>query len=348
MRHRQNKADKSTTAAEQADRFHAFVRRAFDESPVGMLIADLDGRFLRVNDSLCDLLGLPRSAVLQSEWKEFVDPDELAYGDELARRLKGGDLSFASAQARMVRSDGSTFWAMIVISLILDEDGSAACFFAQVFDVTEQKHGEESLTVYASTVELIKRVATRANETNSVEEALRTAVMEICNYLGWPAGHALLVAPGPTEYLDSAGIWHLRDPERFAEFEEATKGIRFTSGTGLPGETFAARRPIWIPDLLLTSGRLREATARIAGIRAAFAFPVIVNADVAAVLEFFDYQAHARDEPLIEIASQIGSQLGTSLNASGGPRRFARASTATGSSSKPRATPSSKWMSREG
>ena len=310
MRDTQNKADKSTTVAEPADRFYAFFRRAFEESPVGMLMADLDGRFLRVNDSLCDLLGRPRSAVLQSEWKEFVHPDELAYGDELARRLKGGEVSYASAQARMVRSDGSTFWAMIVISLILDEDGSAACFFAQIFDVTEQKLGEESLTEYASTVELVKRVATRANETNSVEEALRTAVVEICNYLGWPAGHALLVAPGPTGYLDSAGIWHLRDPERFAEFAEKTKGIRFTSGTGLPGETFAAHGPIWIPDLFATSGRPREAAARVAGIRAAFAFPVIVNAEVAAVLEFFDYHAHARDESLIETASQIGSQLG--------------------------------------
>ena len=310
LRDRRNKADKTTTVARQASRFYALVRRAFDESPVGMLIADLDGRFLTVNDSLCDLLGLPSSSVLESEWKEFVHPDEIAYGDELARRLKGGDLSFASAQARMVRSDGSTFWAMVVISLILDDEGAPACFFAQVFDVTEQKLGEESLTEHASTVELVKRVATRANETDSVEEALQTAVVEICSYLGWPAGHALLVAPGSTGYLDSTGIWHLRDPERFAEFAEVTKGIRFTSGTGLPGETFAAREPIWIPDLFEVPGRSREAAARIAGIRAAFAFPVFVNADVAAVLEFFDYNTHPRDELLIKTASQIGTQLG--------------------------------------
>jgi diguanylate cyclase (GGDEF)-like protein/PAS domain S-box-containing protein len=310
VRHTRKKAGKSTTVAERADRFYAFVGRAFDESPVGMLIADLDGRFLRVNDSLCDLLGLPRSAVLQSEWKEFVHPDELASGNELASRLRGGDLSFASAQPRMVRSDGSTFWAMIVISLILDEDGSAACFFAQVFDVTEQKLSEQSLAQQASTVELVKRVASRANETDSVEEALRTAVAEICNYLGWAAGHALLVGAGSPGYLDSTGIWHLRDPERFAEFVEVSNGMRFTAGRDLPGETFAARAPIWIPDLFVMPGRVRETEAKIAGIRAAFAFPVFVNGDVVAVLEFFNYHAHPRDELLVETASRIGTQLG--------------------------------------
>jgi diguanylate cyclase (GGDEF)-like protein/PAS domain S-box-containing protein len=275
-----------------------------------MLLADLGGRFLKVNDSLCELLRLPRSSVLQSGWKDLVHPDEIAYGEELARRLEGGDLSFASTEARLVRFDGTMFWALVVISLVLDEAGRPACFFAQVIDVTEQKHGEESLIQYASTVELVKRVATRANETDSVAEALRTAVLEISNYLGWAAGHALLGGVGPRGYLDSTGIWHLRDPERFAEFVDVTNRMRFTPGKGLPGETFVARGPIWIPDLFVTAGRTRETEARIAGIRAAFAFPVLVRGEVAAVLEFFDYQAHPRDEMFIETASQIGTQLG--------------------------------------
>ena len=275
-----------------------------------MLIADLDGRFLKVNDSLCTLLGLPKSAVLQTEWTELVHPDEVEYGEKLAHRLKTGDLSFASAEARMVRSDGTTFWARLAISLIVEENGSPACFFAQVFDVTEHKQSEESLAVYTSTVELVKRVATRANETDSVEEALRTAVVEVCNYLGWAAGHALLAGVEPPGYLNSTGIWHLRDPERFAEFVEITKRMHFTPGKGLPGETFVARGPVWLPDLFVTSGRPREHAARIAGIRAAFAFPVFVQGEVRAVLEFFDYQAHARDDLLIETAAQIGTQLG--------------------------------------
>src|SRR5919106_5006199 len=134
---RSDKTDESAHVAQQADSFYAYIRRAFDESPVGMLLADLGGRFLKVNDSLCELLRLPRSSVLQSGWKDLVHPDEIAYGEELARRLEGGDLSFASTQARLVRFDGTLFWALVVISLVLDEAGRPACFFAQVIDVTE-------------------------------------------------------------------------------------------------------------------------------------------------------------------------------------------------------------------
>lgn len=275
-----------------------------------MLIAGLDGAFLKVNDSLCELFDLPRRAILQSHWKEFVHTDQIAYGEELARRLEGGKLSFASAEARMVRADGTMFWGLVVISLVLDDDGGPACFFAQVFDVTEQKRGEEALTQHVSSVEIVKRVATNANETDSVDEALNTAVVEVCNYLGWAAGHALLAGVGPPGYLDSTGIWHVRDEERFAEFVEATNDTRFSPGKGLPGETFVSRGPVWIEDLLATTGRPRESVARVAGIRAAFAFPVLVRGEVAAVLEFFDHEAHPPDEALMDIASQIGTQLG--------------------------------------
>ncbi|HZA39790.1 MAG TPA: PAS domain S-box protein [Actinomycetota bacterium] len=311
MRHRRSgNPDKSASAVEQAGRFHALVRRAFDESPVGMLVADLDGRFLHVNDGLCEMFGLPRPAILGSEWTDLVHPDEITYGEGLARRLKNGEVSFASAEARMVRADGTNFWSNLIISLILGSDGTPACFFAQVFDITAQKQGQESRAQYASTVELVKQIATRANETDSVEEALRTAVTEVCNYLGWAAGHVLLAGVGPPGYLNSTGIWHLRDPERFSEFVETTKGIRFTPGKGLPGETFVARTPLWIPDPFAASGRLREPAGKRAGIRAAFAFPVFVQGEVAAVLEFFDYQVHPRDELLIETVTQIGTQLG--------------------------------------
>jgi diguanylate cyclase (GGDEF)-like protein/PAS domain S-box-containing protein len=78
----------------------------------------------------------------------------------------------------------------------------------------------------------------------------------------------------------------------------------------LPGETFVSRGPLWIEDLFDTSGRPREPAARTAGIRAAFAFPVLVRGEVVAVLEFFDYDAYPRDERLIDVASEIGTQLG--------------------------------------
>jgi sigma-B regulation protein RsbU (phosphoserine phosphatase) len=55
---------------------------------------------------------------------------------------------------------------------------------------------------------------------------------------------------------------------------------------------------------------LRAGPARAAGIRAAFAFPVLVGAEIVAVLEFFATDAVAPDEPLLEVMGQVGTQLG--------------------------------------
>jgi diguanylate cyclase (GGDEF)-like protein len=54
----------------------------------------------------------------------------------------------------------------------------------------------------------------------------------------------------------------------------------------------------------------RAEAARAAGLRAAFAFPVLVGNDVAAVLEFFCERAADPDDSILRIMAQVGTQLG--------------------------------------
>lgn len=163
-------------------------------------------------------------------------------------------------------------------------------------------------------LQLLEAIAVAANETTSVETALQFAVEQVCRFTGWPLGHAHL-AKGSSDspQLLSTSIWHTGEPERFQEFFEATRQMSFTAGVGLPGRVLATRSPVWLADTSEDHNFPRSQAARSAGLKAAFAFPVLVGSDVAAVLEFFGNTVTPPDETLLRLMAQIGTQIGRVL-----------------------------------
>ncbi|HEV2061281.1 MAG TPA: EAL domain-containing protein, partial [Solirubrobacteraceae bacterium] len=99
-------------------------------------------------------------------------------------------------------------------------------------------------------------------------------------------------------------IWHLAFPELGDAFREVTAGRTFHPGEGLPGRVLGTARPLWIAEV--PAARLpREAT----GLTSAFAFPVLAEKRVVAVLEFFSRQADEPDERLLRVAAQVAEHL---------------------------------------
>ena len=110
--------------------------------------------------------------------------------------------------------------------------------------------------------------------------------------------------------LVPTALWHLDSPERFATFRQVTEAMRLAPGVGLPGRVLVSGKPGWIMDISQEPQAPRARHAQDSGLKAAFAFPVLVGRDVAAVLEFFATQARPPDAPLLDVMAHIGTQLG--------------------------------------
>lgn len=70
------------------------------------------------------------------------------------------------------------------------------------------------------------------------------------------------------------------------------------------------RKPLWLVDLGNADTFLRRHVARRCGLHSAFAFPVCVQDDVVAVMEFFARENLAEDAEFLDLMKQIGVQLG--------------------------------------
>jgi signal transduction histidine kinase/CheY-like chemotaxis protein len=170
-------------------------------------------------------------------------------------------------------------------------------------DVTERKRAEQALREKTEFLQLNQVITRAANEAATVEDAMQTALDQVCAHTGWPVGHAYMLA--------GDDLWHLDDAERFERLRRVTEDTWYgPSGIGLVNRLLASGKPAWITDVTNDPNFERAKLATEISVKGAFGFPVLVGAEVVAVLEFFTHQAAELNEPLLEVMAQIGTQLG--------------------------------------
>ena len=120
-------------------------RSAFDNAPIGVAIVDLEGRFLQVNRSLCEILGYPEERLLSTTFQEITHPDDVEASMEQVRRVMRDDVGSYSLEKRYLAADGHYVWVSLSVSLVRDADGDPRYFVDQIQDITERKLAEREL-----------------------------------------------------------------------------------------------------------------------------------------------------------------------------------------------------------
>jgi ammonium transporter len=194
------------------------------------------------------------------------------------------------------------------------EVGQIATQYNRVLKRINEEHRRREAAVEAlrqktALLQLLQKVAAAANAAWTSEEALQTALDEVCAYGGWPVGHVYMVGEDGADELVPADIWHLDEPERFEDFRRLTEKTRVARGVGLPGRVLASGKPAWIRDIT-EEPDFPRAKGHGGSVRSGFAFPVLVGKEVAAVLEFFSVDAADADDAVLEIMTSVGIQLG--------------------------------------
>lgn len=112
-----------------------WFREVFDSMAVGMALTSLDGRYLRVNEALCDLLGRTRVELLSTSPSGVTDPDDRSLDRENVEVLLQGDGSSRTITKRYVRPDGTRVWAEVTVTLVRDGDGQPLHFLSLARDI---------------------------------------------------------------------------------------------------------------------------------------------------------------------------------------------------------------------
>ena len=95
------------TLGEARDRF----RSIFDHAPIGVAMVSLEGRYLQVNRSLCEILGYTGEELRALTWQAITHPDDLAASSAFARRIVADELPRYHLEKRFLHADGHPVWA---------------------------------------------------------------------------------------------------------------------------------------------------------------------------------------------------------------------------------------------
>jgi len=121
------------------------LRATIDRAPIGLAQFGLDGRFLHVNDRLCEILGFARCDLIARTFHEVTFPDALPHCLELTGRLAANTIPHYCLEKRFVRPDGSVVWARITVSAVRHDDDRVAFFIGAAEDITVQVHASQEL-----------------------------------------------------------------------------------------------------------------------------------------------------------------------------------------------------------
>jgi PAS domain S-box-containing protein len=143
---------------------------------------------------------------------------------------------------------------------------------------------------------------------SSLVEAAPRLLEGIGDALGWQQGAFWKVEPR-WNVVRCIATWR-ESSEAQSEFEEITRRRTFPPGVGLPGRVWASRQPEWILRTADDPNFPRAAAARREGLNTGLAFPVMLDAEVLGILEFFSREERRPDPKLLETFETLGKQIG--------------------------------------
>ena len=159
---------------------------------------------------------------------------------------------------------------------------------------------------------LLEAIAESANTAPSVEAAMTDALRIICQYTGWPVGHAWLSAGDiatATAQLVPTHVWRVQEAHDVRALREAAHAIPLPSD-GFLQQIVLTGTPAWVLDVTAEPGSPRASHIVASGLRAVFGFPILVGTEVVAVLEFFAPHSSGPSKRLVEVMAHLGTQLG--------------------------------------
>jgi diguanylate cyclase (GGDEF)-like protein/PAS domain S-box-containing protein len=131
--------------AEAEERF----RLAFEGAPIGIALADLDGRFLRVNDALCEITGYTEAELLAANVDLLGHSDAADAEEEHVDRLMRGEIRSYRLERRIIHATGRSAWVSLSVSLVRDRFGAPRYCIKQLEDISDRKRFEGQLAYLA-------------------------------------------------------------------------------------------------------------------------------------------------------------------------------------------------------
>ena len=210
-----------SAALEQALReSEELYRSTFDLAAVGVAHVSPDGRWLRVNNKFCEIVGYSEDELLKMTFKQITHPQDVGEDLAQAERLRAGTSETYSTEKRYIHRDGSPVWVNLTVSPVRGQVHELRHFITVIEDITERKRIEEARFRLAAIVESSDD-AIVSKDLNGVITSWNEAAVRIFGFAPEEAiGRPITIIIPPELHDEEKQILkRLRNDERIQHYE---------------------------------------------------------------------------------------------------------------------------------
>lgn len=149
---------------------------AFNNASIGKALVAPDGRFLRVNKVLCDIVGYTESELLAVSFQDITHADDLPLDLAYVQKMLDHEIDSYQMEKRYLHRRGSEVWVLLSVSIVNDEKGEPAFFVSQMQDISGRRKAEQRI----HQLNRLYAVLSGINETIVREKSQGAMLMAAC------------------------------------------------------------------------------------------------------------------------------------------------------------------------
>lgn len=146
-------------------------RDIFEQAAAGICYSSLEGKFIKVNDKFCSIVGYTQRELCNMTFSEITYPEDLEKDLDLCNKVIDGKLQTFTIEKRYIKRDSSIIWVNLTVSASLDQDLNPQYLIGVIIDITEKKIQEKAIKNLNE--ELEKRVEDRTKELQNALEGVK-------------------------------------------------------------------------------------------------------------------------------------------------------------------------------
>jgi len=147
-------------------------RNAFEQAPIGMGMASLDGRLLEANHAFAKIIGRRPEELTGIELRDITHPNDWETDAKEIQRVLSGESDRYQLEKRYRHADGHYVWVNISAAPVRDESGTLRYLIGQIEDITERRALQERLA-HAAVHDLLTGLPNRMFFMDRLDQALK-------------------------------------------------------------------------------------------------------------------------------------------------------------------------------
>jgi len=144
------------------DSQYSHLLALYDNSAIGMVICNLDGKYLNVNDQFAKITGFSKDELYNLTFKEITHPDDLDSDLELLKECLLGKRKSYQLEKRYITKEKTIIWINLLASIVLNSDNKPEAIIGTIEEITGKKQIiselEKSKTDYKKTLKLLQSI----------------------------------------------------------------------------------------------------------------------------------------------------------------------------------------------